>query len=457
MKNNRIVKAYDSINPSAADKQRMLDAILAEANLEETPRQTQKAKEPIVYTAKPTKTNKWSILGALAACFAVLILAGFVLRWMGQQDVMYADPTQSASEPINVTVNFSYTPVLEKYRAALKEGWTKEQCQIEGISTRFYLPEPVDFTIGHRILDINDDGHAELLIGHDNLIWDLYTTLEDGTPVQLLSDEQDGWQYYLCENQLILAEYYSKEDCYVEYYRLEDHRLVMQQQFQYRDGQWMMESAEQEWEMISEKEVQNLTNSIEKLEPEWIPFAEGSNDAAAAEPYLPVLEKYKTAVIEDWNPGICMENGISLMIGYCGELYDELGYATMDLDGNGIDELIITDGNNIYDLYTIIQDETVGPLRLIDATERQQYFMITDGYIYCMGSGSASVSYYTLYSLEGSNLKLLEGYMMDYETNPDDPWFYYDGIEQGEPCPREIAVAAIDPIQFAHISFTSFE
>ena len=37
MKNSRIVRAYDSINPSIEEKQRMLDAILQEANLEEKP------------------------------------------------------------------------------------------------------------------------------------------------------------------------------------------------------------------------------------------------------------------------------------------------------------------------------------------------------------------------------------------------------------------------------------
>ena len=44
MKNNRIVRAYDSINPSPAEKAKMLDAILAEANLEEKPTRERKKK-----------------------------------------------------------------------------------------------------------------------------------------------------------------------------------------------------------------------------------------------------------------------------------------------------------------------------------------------------------------------------------------------------------------------------
>ena len=129
----------------------------------------------------------------------------------------------------------------------------------------------------------------------------------------------------------------------------------------------------------------------------------------------------------------------------------------MDLDSDGIDELVITDGLNIYDLYTIIQDEEVGPLRLINAMERIEYFLLDDGRIYCMSSGSASVSYYTFYQLERRELRLLEGYMMDYETSPDAPWYYFNGVERGVPCPTETAVAAIDPVVFAHMPFTSFE
>ena len=38
MKNKRIIQAYDTVTPSAAQKAKMLDAILAEADLKEQPR-----------------------------------------------------------------------------------------------------------------------------------------------------------------------------------------------------------------------------------------------------------------------------------------------------------------------------------------------------------------------------------------------------------------------------------
>ena len=1006
MKNSRIVRAYDSINPCPADKQRMLDAILAEADLPEEPkaRQPRKKQEPVIYKKKPDpKPRRGSWIGPLVACLLMAVLCGFVLSFVASRqslDPAYVDPSvvitgtpydvvlnkyktaleeewtvdqcriqdicshvltanysvldvgyamkdldgngreellitngqglvwdlytlaedgspvhvhrqedgwpvyriyengiicaeyfdsgrifsyyvyqdgeftgpelvirQSSAmftfepagqEPYFISEeeaeakmaeykiqeldqrsllslvsediaekyrygnNSAYAKVIEKYNRAISENWTKEQCQIEGISTRFYLPEPVDFTIGQRMRDINGDGRAELLIGHDDNIWDLYTTLEDGTPIQLLSDEQDGWQYYLCEGQLILAEYYSKDDCYVEYYHLDGHQLVLYQELQYEDGQWQYRLDGQEWQPMSERDVQTLTNGYKHIQPDWIPlenentadsfrdiiyrymraadegwdramclengmseltpvgpdeglyyamfdlngdgteeliiseypyrentdtkfidiyamvdgtvrnvmsvkeedmwslcvhgyikdispaqrpewnkyasywqfqgnhfvqqfavgqkddqwFTEGYRGVGAAitreeadeivanyppqkldfqiiqsvpeesytgfegydfivskyvealtenwseqqcqandispeifadttvthnlgwclldidkngtqelvisdgvnlfdlyvmmphdggpghlimangsdnykicqdgtiekqmffskstswyyydlhdwdldlknvltyrneyqgtqaaeryylgtsddnaqsiskeeagsfmakypnmelnltyfvpqtfdpdevQHYQSVLELYQKALREDWNPGQCMENGLSLMVAHRGEYYEDLGYAMQDLDGNGIDELIITDGLNIYDLYTIIQDEEEGPLHLVSAMERIQYYLTTDGWIYNMGSGGAAVSYHTLYALEGRELKLLEGYMMDANTDPNNPWFYYDGENQLGKCPTAEAAEAMDSIVFAEIPFTPFQ
>ena len=359
MKNNRIVRAYDSINPSIADKQKMLDAILAEANLEEKPEKVRKKREPVIYTGRPTKTSKRSLIGPLAACFAVLILAGVFLMHLSREPVnpAFEEPT---TEKINVTVNFDYSDVLQKYRTALREGWSKEQCEIEGISTRFYMPEPVDFTVGQRILDINNDGKAELLIGHDDIIWDLYTTLEDGTPIQLLSDVQDGWQYYLNADGLIAAEYFSKEDCYAEYYTLKGHQLEMELQLEYRDGQWKQQKAGQDWEAIIADSAEATMNSFERFTPDWVPFLDHEQiDSDAMERYMLVLEKYRTALAEGWPSEMCVDNDLSAHTPVANE-YDGLYYALSDLDGNGTQELVISEqpyregfDTGFMDLYTI--------------------------------------------------------------------------------------------------------
>ena len=82
MKNDRIVRAYDSINPSTAEKAKMLDAILQEANLEEKPVKARKKREPIVYTARAPKTSKRGKFTAIAASLVLLLISGLILgRW----------------------------------------------------------------------------------------------------------------------------------------------------------------------------------------------------------------------------------------------------------------------------------------------------------------------------------------------------------------------------------------
>jgi len=832
MKNNRIVRAYDSINPSSYDKAKMLDAILAEANLEEEPMKPKsKKKEPVIYSARPTRSSKRSILGGLAACLAVCFIGGTVLLNLGKEPVnpAYVEPTVE-----QIITGTQYDAVLAKYRAALKEGWTKDQCEIEGITPR--MQSGGDFTkVGYALLDLDGDGREELLIAeesvpHIDVVWDIYTTLEDGTPIQLWVDELTGGQCRLHEgNVLSISDSYQDELEQI-FYDLQDEKLVMREMLQWEDEDTVFHTdAEGNTRQVTSREGQDISNAydIQKLELTWLAdIADDLRDTEAMEQYTPVLEKYRTALAEgwnrtmcvengmsmltpiesdnedlyytifdldgngteeliirehsytdsltdfidiytivdgqvtnimsrgdmdlrylcqggyvkdctppeqggydayvsfwhlegnhfvqtghvysmdgqwyhglraderitaeeanaelesyktlnlnyfrisdssvveyltgyaafddivdkyvtainwrwteqqceqndispnislntvdpydlgwclldidqngveeliigdsvyiydiyvmqphnggpghlimktgtdhyiicqdgtiekqvyfskgmswyhyelsdidlqlknvltyrneyegtkatemyyygsnedngqpiskeeagkiisshqemmltftpfivrkqidveapeaykplldtyrkaireDWGPGTCVENGISLMVGHYGDFVEALGYAIRDLNSDGIDELIITDGLNVYDLYTIVQDETDGPLRLVNAMERIEYFLTTDGWIYCMGSGSASVSYHTLYSLGDRGLDLIEGFMFNAESNPESPWYYYDGVEQGAPCPSAIAGAAMDSYIFAEIPFTSFE
>lgn len=658
MKNNRIIKAYDSINPSEAEKQRMLDAILREAKLEETPRkQEKKKKEPMVYTAKPTRTTRRSLIGPLAACFAGLLLAGTFFGFLlGQEPVepVYEEPSSHLTDPtetIPETEESVYGEILEKYRRALDQGWDRTMCSENGLSfltpieseyeglyyaisdldgngieelviTEFsdtdltsfieiytvangqvtnimssgdtdirflcqggyvkdctpperggydayvsfwHLEEdrftqtghvysidgqwyhglradekitvdeanaelesykplnlnyssiqdavPVEYLTGYAaydsivdkyrnaltigftreqcensdispaildettlksdlgwcLLDLDGNGVEELIVSDGVYLFDLYVMMpHNGGPGHLIMSNVPSDHYMLCMDGTIEHRSNFSKGASWKYYRLSGMDLNLENILIYRNEYEGTEAAEMYYygtdeenvQPISKDEAGNLLVSTKRsaMELNLTPFVEQAPfDPDEAEYYAPLLERYRQAIREAWNPGTCVENGISLMVGYYGDFVEELGYASLDLDSNGIDELIITDGTNIYDLYTIIQDEEVGPLRLIDAMERIEYFLLDDGRIYCMGSGSASVSYYTFYQLEGRELSVLEGYMTDYETNPDAPWYYYNGVEKGGSCSRETAASAIDPVQFAHIPFTPFE
>ena len=671
MKNNRIRNAYDSINPSPAQKQQMLDAILSSADLKESPSQTRRTREPVVNTVKQyTNHKRTNIFGTLAAGIILVLVAGFGISFlMSREPVNPAanEPTSDVTVPM-VTAEDHYAPVLEKYRRAMAEGWTKEQCEIEGISTRMQAGYDVT-KAGFAMLDLDGDGREELLIAEESTdrtdnIWDFYTTLEDGTPIQLWVDEQDGGQCRLYEDNVISISYSNKHELELTFYDLESGQLTVREMLEWEDEDTVFHTdRDGNTRQVTSKEGQSISHAYDgqKLNLTWLTgIPDYLRNTDAVERYTLILEKYKTALLENWtweqcdaadisrmilfdttnknnlgwclldldnngteelvisdgetlidmyclvpedvqpedmirqetnmdyflsctdgichviksddsmsytlhengilrlqhikpeetgwcfyqfhykgmklegvltyrphhsavtvvsgyqygsdtdnltsiskdqageilfryaemevkltpfvekefqevkeanyyyeplietyrqairenwNPGQCMENGISLMIGYYGELYDTLGHNQYDLNGDGNDELIITDGTNIYDLYTVSNGEVI---HLASAMERKEYFLTTDGYIYEIGSGSYAVGYYSLYTLGQQNLVLERGFMMDAEADPGNPWFYYDGVDKGDPCPTSEAAAIMDAIHFSEISFIPF-
>lgn len=132
-----------------------------------------------------------------------------------------------------------------------------------------------------------------------------------------------------------------------------------------------------------------------------------------------ILEKYVNAITEHWDGAKCSEADISLLVQNVDSL-DALGYALIDLDGNGNKELIITDGNVIYDLYILLDD---GPGHLLSSWERNAYYLCDGNAIQNVGSNSAASSFYTYYYLNGEDLLFSRTVQFAADRDPDNPWF----------------------------------
>ena len=349
--------------------------------------------------------------------------------------------------------------LIQKYVTAINEGWTEHQCEQNDISPEILSDTAVQYNLGWCLLDIDGNGVEELIISDGVTLFDLYVMQpHNGGPGHLIcTNGGETWQ--LCENGVIENRgFYSGTTAWRNYTLIDTD--IIQQDIVFYDGelnQYYYGSNGEDLEPIDKDKAGNLITKNRTMELTLTPFVEHSAFSPdEAEYYEPLLDIYRQAIADGAKGGQCVELGISIMVGYYGDFVTELGYTTMDLDNNGIQELIITDGTNIYDLYTIIQDEETGPLRLVDAMERIEYFLTEDSMIYRSASGGAGMHVYSLSSLEEQNLRMMTGFMYAPDTDAENPWFWYDGEDQGDPCGFD-AQPIIDNWKTVRIPFVSFE
>lgn len=89
----------------------------------------------------------------------------------------------------------------------------------------------------------------------------------------------------------------------------------------------------------------------------------------------------------------------------------EIGFALIDLDGNGQEELIISDPSKfVYDLYTISNGKAV---HLFDSGERYCYILRENGIVENSWSGSAATSGHDFYKLNDGKLDFVERITLD--------------------------------------------
>lgn len=138
-----------------------------------------------------------------------------------------------------------------------------------------------------------------------------------------------------------------------------------------------------------------------------------------------ILELYRDAVNEKWDPQQCIDKEISYMTA----MAEELTYALVDLDGNGNLELLIRCGDTILDAYTLTDE---GPALIFTGRERNSYRLVqkqgdSGYYILNYGSNSAASSVVNVYRWSGTELAVVEALEFNALENEEEPWFRRDG------------------------------
>ena len=157
--------------------------------------------------------------------------------------------------------------------------------------------------------------------------------------------------------------------------------------------------------------------------------------------YQPLAAKYVQAIQEDWDMERCEREDISYLVMFL-EKPEDLNCAFIDLDNNGVQEMIVTDGNVIYDLYTCADGKYV---HLITGEERNRYSLTADNMIINVGSGGAGNTVYRIYLYYGNNLIPVELVVCDASKDPQNPWFRgIDDVSSVEPITEKMAREIID-------------
>ena len=149
--------------------------------------------------------------------------------------------------------------------------------------------------------------------------------------------------------------------------------------------------------------------------------------------YAEQIERYYTAISQQWDEIACLEQEMSPMVAY---YYDEqsldnVGFTFMDLDGDGIWELIIGAIKNaerdplIFEIWALKDGE---PVMLAQSGSRNRYYLQYApednlwSVAYEAENGAANFAVYYLQLSEGE-FNVIQGVVFDAVVNENAPWF----------------------------------
>ena len=142
--------------------------------------------------------------------------------------------------------------------------------------------------------------------------------------------------------------------------------------------------------------------------------------------YAAVVEKYRNAYASGITEQGAYVAGYSEMAGYS----QHVGYTLIDLDGNGVKELIIagtgtgnSSDNVIYEICTLSGGQA---LTLCMSRARSRYYLCGNGTVLNEGSSGAAYSEWNVMTVSGTNLLTAISLRSDLDENGLPIWYYYE-------------------------------
>lgn len=213
-----------------------------------------------------------------------------------------------------------------------------------------------------------------------------------------------------------------------------------------------------------------LTADTEPLESITEPTTDCTEDASPAEAegntssysiveiYAPQINRYYNAISQQWDEEAYWDQEMSPMVVhyYDGTPLDNVGFTCMDLDGDGIRELIIgailaSDRDPlVFEIWTVRDGE---PVMLAQSGSHNRYYLQYSeedelwSVAYEAENGAANRAVYYLQLADGK-FQVIQGIVFDAFASESDPWFMaYDldwDVSNDMPIDADTANAVID-------------
>jgi hypothetical protein len=149
--------------------------------------------------------------------------------------------------------------------------------------------------------------------------------------------------------------------------------------------------------------------------------------------YAEQIDRYYTALSQQWDEETYLENGMSALAAYyCdGNPLDNVGFTFMDLDGDGIWELIIGAIDNaqqdplVFEIWALKND---APVMIAQSGYHNRYYLQYAqednlwSVAYEAENGAANYAVYYL-QLVGGEFQVIQGVVFDAMANENAPWF----------------------------------
>ena len=473
MKRSDIRNAYNMMNPTRDQKDKMLHAILNE--------QKPGGKQRGMYQATVPLTRKWSWVPA-AAAFVLVVFAGILLlgRPDGEPPVVWASQPP-AHEKYDLMELAPFRAGQEWYDYLQGNTFTEDDSDLWHPYSTFGC---VNQEMADK-LDAISESYGLTFRDMDEWMTDSYSYFRESmgisNPVKKSADgvaqcaawndgqfyivgnmPLSGWdhavryQYTMTFPDVFLPEYveaagagalecwkyrnaYGAElilalgpDMAFAYFDGDHHRTLVKVLYDWHPSDRRLDSAD--LEALADCFVYEVASGDETHTTEIEP-------PAATDAYGDIIRKYLTAMEEGWTMEQYYSGDISPLCLYVAAP-EVLGYAFLDVDGNGVAELLVGDGETIYDMYTILEDGLPG--HLLSAWERKPFYLCEGNLLKSVGSGGAANTAYVFCRLEGIDLRTVQTVMYDAMTDPENPWYAGVTEEDMEPVSEQRAGEILD-------------